>query len=554
MDPKEGKLPTIQFKGKSFVQNHHLSVPYHQLVPNQSQSLTGEISLQDNLIIHGDNLLALKALLPTYAGKIKCIYIDPPYNTGNEGWVYNDKVNSPFINEWIGKVVGKEGEDFTRHDKWLCMMMPRLKLLRELLADDGVIFISIDDNEQHNLRQLADEIFGDQNFVANIIWQKKQSPQNDAHYFSDMHDFIVVYAKIKSENGGFLINKLVRNETHNARFKNPDNDERGIWASGDLSSNKTKEERPNLYYSITNPQGKEIWPSEKRVWRYERSTMERLLEEERISWGNGESFPRLKLFLSEITTGVVPSTLWTRDFAGDNQSSRREYRSIFTSEETDFATPKPVSLIEKILKIGSNEDSLILDSFAGSGTTAQAVLELNKEDGGNRKFIPVEMEDYAETITAERVRRVIKGIPNSRNENLKEGLGGTFSYFDLGAPIEVSSILSGESMPSYLELARYLYYTSTGEEFNESNIDEPRGFIGTSSQYDIYMFYKPDIVYLKQTALTLDLARELRETAGQRSLLVFAPTKYVETSELDNLRITFCQLPFELYKVNHGAS
>ena len=190
-------MATLQFKGKSAVWNHHLSVPYHTLEKNAKKSLKGT-DAEENLIIEGDNLLALKSLLPKYQGRIKCIYIDPPYNTGNESWVYSDKVSSPTIQEWFGKVVGKQGEDLTRHDKWLCMMTPRLKLLRELLSDDGVIFVSIDDNEQHHLRALMEETFGTENFITNIIWQKKYSPQNDAKYFSDMHDFITVFAKRKN--------------------------------------------------------------------------------------------------------------------------------------------------------------------------------------------------------------------------------------------------------------------------------------------------------------------------------------------------------------------
>lgn len=537
-------MPTIQFKGKSFVQNHHLSVPYHQLVPNQSQSLTDKVSLQDNLIIHGDNLLALKALLPTYAGKIKCIYIDPPYNTGNEGWVYNDRVNSPFINEWIGKVVGKEGEDFTRHDKWLCMMMPRLKLLRELLADDGVIFVSIDDNENAHLKVLMNEIFMERNFVTDFIWHHRKSSQNDID-FSLSHNYTLCFAKSREK---FKLNSLGINEES---FSNPDNDPRGEWTADPMDAPNV---RPNLTYVIKNPNtGAEYLPPQGRHWRTTEDKFLEALADNRVVWGkSGKARPQLKRFKKDAEiSGTNPFTIWSDVPTATDATN--ELMDIFEGEKV-FNTPKPVGLIKRILQLAANENSIVLDSFAGSGTTAQAVLELNKEDGGNRKFILVETEDYAETITAERVRRVIKGVPNSRNENLKEGLGGTFSYFDLGGPIEISSILSGESMPSYLELARYLYYTATGEEFIESNIDEPRSFIGSSSQHDIYMFYKPDIEYLKQTAMTLGLAREMRETSGHRSLLVFAPTKYVETSELDNLKITFCQLPFELYKVNHGAS
>ena len=225
-------MPSLQFKGKTFVQNHHLAVKYHQLIPRPELSLTGHVSLNDNLIIQGDNLKALKSLLPNYAGKIKCIYIDPPYNTGNSSWEYNDNVNSPMLQEWLGKVVDKE--DLTRHDKWLCMMMPRVKLLRELLSEDGVIFISIDDNEQHHLRCVLDETFGEQNFIQNIIWQKNYASKNDAKYFSDSHDFILCYAKNKvigDNQNGWQRNLLSRTEKQDLLYKYDSND--GAKAFGD---------------------------------------------------------------------------------------------------------------------------------------------------------------------------------------------------------------------------------------------------------------------------------------------------------------------------------
>ena len=221
-------MPTLQFKGKNIIWNHHLSIPYHSLdevetLPFQPEKADG------NLIIEGDNLLALKALLPQYAGKVKCIYIDPPYNTGNEGWVYNDNVNSPMLKDWLGKEVGKD--DLTRPDKWLCMMVPRLKLLRELLADDGAIFISIDDNEQHILRMAMDELFGEENFVANIVWQKKYCPANAAKFISETHEYVIMYCKNKELWAPNLIN---RNEGQLKAFQNPDNDPRGVWRASDL--------------------------------------------------------------------------------------------------------------------------------------------------------------------------------------------------------------------------------------------------------------------------------------------------------------------------------
>lgn len=541
-------MPTIQFKGKSFVQNHHLAVPYHQLVPEKDKSLTESVSLHDNLIIHGDNLLALKALLPTYAGKVKCIYIDPPYNTGSEKWVYSDSVNSPLMKEWLGNVVGKDGEDFVRHDKWLCMAMPRLKLLRELLADDGAIFVSIDDNEQHHLRELMDEVFGEENFVTNIIWQKKYAASNDAKYFSDNHDFIIAYAKAKNGSDGWKRNLLPRTVKQDGLYKFDSNDGMGLWRPDNLT---VKTYSKAYDYPIVNPSsGKEYQPTQGRCWLTNKDTMQRWIDEGRVFFGkDGKGAPQLKRYLSEVQAGTVPVTIWSYEDVGHTDEARKELKEIFIDNKAPFENPKPSRLIKRILQLATDEKSIVLDSFAGSGTTAQAVLELNKEDSGNRRFILVEMESYANNITSERVRRVIKGVPTAKNELVKAGLGGTFSYFELGDPIETKSILDGSKLPSYLELARYIFYTATGEEFDESKLNSDSGFIGASKHYDVYMIYKPDIEYLKQTALTLNKARELRGLAGARPLLVFAPTKYVELGELNELKIDFCQLPFEIYKV-----
>ncbi len=540
-------MPTLQFKGKTFVQNHHLAVKYHQLVPNKKLSLTDKVSLHDNLIIQGDNLKALKALLPTYAGKIKCIFIDPPYNTGNENWAYNDNVNSPMLKEWLGKVVDKE--DMTRHDKWLCMMMPRLKLLRDLLSEDGVIFISIDDNEQHRLRCLLDEIFGSQNFIQNIIWQKKYSPQNDAKYFSDMHDFIICYAKNKIEGeqkSGWQRNLLDRTEDMNDRYSNPDNDPRGDWKPSDFSVKTYSKEYD---YPITLPSGRIVNPPNGRCWMTSKKNYEQLKIDKRMWFGeNGNNIPSFKKFLTEVKQGAVPVSIWGYKEVGHNQEAKQELKEIFNEIQLPFETPKPVRLLKRIIQIATNENDIVLDSFSGSATTAHAVLELNKEDGGNRKFILVEQEDYANTITAERVRRVIKGVKTAKNENLKHGTGGTFSYFELGKEIEMESILKGKNLPSFKEFARYLFYTATGEEFDEKAIDEKTGYIGTSRNYDAYLFYKPDLEWLKKNALTLELCMALPKHEGKQRL-VFAPAKYVDDHKLSEYRIDFCQLPYEIYRI-----
>lgn len=545
-------MPFLQFKGKSFVQNHHLAVPYHQLVPQKDKSLTDKVSLHDNLIIHGDNLLALKALLPTYAGKIKCIYIDPPYNTGNEGWVYNDNVKSPIIKEWIGKVVGKETDDFTRDDKWLCMMLPRLKLLRELLSDEGTVFVSADDHEMHNLRVLMDEIFGQNNHLATVIWEKGDSPKMDVEHYSYRHDYVISYAKNIEK---VTFNRLAL-DTDNLpeHYDKIDENERQYYlkplrAMG--GQGETRESRPTLYYPLTAPDGTEVYPKLQNgrdgAWRWGKDRVE--TEASRIEWKTGKNgwSPYFRIY-ADSSKGIPPESIFTFRDVGSSRTAKARLKAIFDTESA-FDTPKPVGLIKKLINIATNDGDIILDSFAGSGTTAQAVLEINKQEDGNRKFILVELEDYADRITAERVRRVMKGVPSAKEELVKAGLGGSFSFFELGDPIETTGILKGDKLPSYLELARYVFYTATGEEFDESKLDEAKQFVGSSSHYDVYMLYKPDIEYLKQTALTLNMARDLREKAGTRPLLVFAPTKYVETGELDELKIDFCQLPFEIYKV-----
>ena len=542
-------MPTLHFKGKTFVQNHHLAVKYHQLVPKKELSLTDKVSLHDNLIIQGDNLKALKALLPTYSGKIKCVCIDPPYNTGNEKWVYNDNVNSPMIMEWLGKEV--DTEDLTRHDKWLCMMMPRLKLLRELMSEDGVIFISIDDDEQHRLRMLCDEIFGAMNFVTNIIWNKNYASKNDAKYFSDSHDFILCYAKNKI-NGetktGWIRNLLPRTEKQDVLYKFDSNDGNGFWRPDNLT---VKTYSADYDYPITNPNtGMEYHPTKGRCWITNKTAMQKWIEENRVFFGkDGTGAPQLKRYANEVKQGIVPMTIWGYDEVGHTDESRKELKEIFSESDSPFTTPKPSRLLKRLIQLTSNKkDFIVLDSFAGSGTTAQAVLDLNKEDGGIRKFILVEQEDYANSITAERVRRVIKGVKTAKNENLKSGLGGTFSYFELGETIEMESLLRGNNLPTFTEFARYLFYTATGEEFNEKTINEVTGFIGESKNYEVYLFYKADIDWLKKNALTLELCKSLPEFSGKQRL-VFAPAKYVDDHSLLDFRIDFSQLPYEIYRI-----
>ncbi len=528
-------MPTLNFKGKTFVQNHHLAVKHHQLIPQKELSQTDTLSLHDNLIIHGDNLAALKSLLPTYAGKIKCIYIDPPYNTGNENWVYNDNVNSPMIKDWLGKTVDKE--DMTRHDKWLCLMMPRLKLLRELLSEDGAIFISIDDNEQHHLRCLLDEIFGESNFITNFIWKKKQGGGNDSKSIVVEHEYVICY--LKSEHG-LNFNLDSEHKLDDALY--PFSDDKGEYGLVTLDKSSIRQS-DSLVFEIEDTNGNIYSPREvkgkKSCWRWSKAKVQK--DFDLLVFKNGKVYTRYYR-----PDGVTPKSLLIDSRFGRTETGKELLGELL--KDNSFSYPKPLELIQHLLRIYTNENDIILDSFAGSGTTAHAVLELNKEDGGNRKFILIEQEDYANTITAERVRRVINGVETAKNETLKNGLGGTFSYFKLGEPIEMESILRGETLPSFVEFARYIFYTATGEEFNEQVINESTGFIGTSKNHDVYMFYKPEIEWLKQNALTLNRVNEMPKYNGKQRL-VFAPAKYVDDETCRANRIDFCQLPYEIYRM-----
>ena len=436
-------MPTLNFKGKQEIAKHHLSVPQRRLVPDISKSILPSCPILDiantNLIIHGDNLHALKALLPTYAGRVKCIYIDPPYNTNRDrrDTVYNDHVDSPLMQQWFND---NNLFDLGPHDKWLCMMYPRLHLLRDLLSEDGVIFVSIDDKEHHHLRVIMDEIFGKENFVVCIPWESG-SPKNDTD-ISIQHEYILIYAKTKRKKNRRLKHTNAKtwfqepsfavfpDELSKDGFSNPDNDPRGIWK---LQSFSAPHIRPSLTYVITNPRTKQTFlPPEGRCWRMNEKSYKRNLQDNRILFGiKGTSGPQLKVFYEDIKNlGVTPQSWFTRDI-GTNAEGTLELKQIFSSN-MKFDYPKPRRMIQRLLKMASRSDDIVLDSFAGSGTTAHAVLALNKEDSNNRKFILIECEDYANTITAERVRRVINGIPDARDVALRDGLGGEFMYCSLG--------------------------------------------------------------------------------------------------------------------------
>ncbi|MEW6610101.1 MAG: site-specific DNA-methyltransferase [Patescibacteria group bacterium] len=524
-------MATLQFRGKSAVWNHHLSVPYHTLEKDAKKSLKGT-DAEENLIIEGDNLLALKSLLPKYQGRVKCIYIDPPYNTGNEGWVYSDNVNSPLLREWMGKVVGKENEDLTRHDKWLCMMTPRLKLLRELLSEDGVIFVSIDDNEGAHLKSLMDDIFGENNFVANIVWQKKYAASNDATGIPAMHDYITVYQKTDK----FERQLLPRTEKQDAAYKNDDDDGKGPWRSDNLLVKTFSE---SAVFPITNPNtGKKFLPKKGNSWRANQETVNRWLAEGRIFFGkDGKGAPQLKRYLHEVQQGIVPVTWWTYEDAGHNDQANKELQELFGKERVPFETPKPTKLVKRLLQIATKKDDIVLDSFAGSGTTAHSVLDLNKEDSGTRKFILVEMEDYANNITAERVRRAAK----------KCGYKAGFTYYNLGSAIDAESILTGK-LPTYKEFAKYVYYLATGKNHPvEKKIKEEDSFVGKTDHQSVYLLYEKNADALKKLAITLDWAQKTH-AKDKNKKIVYAPACYLDDEALEHFNIKFVSIPYNLFE------
>lgn len=600
-------MPELIFKGKEFVFNHHLTVPYRPLLPDANKSV-GEVNLNGNLIIQGDNLHVLKALQPQYAGKIDCIFIDPPYNTGNEAWCYNDNVNSPIMREWLSaNPVNKE--DMLRHDKWLAMMWPRISLMRELLCNSGTIWITLDDNEFHGAKLLMDEIFAADNFLGSVVWEKGDSPRMDADYFSTRHDYILCYAK----------------DIDNVHFKriNPKDDIPSHYNKKDENGNiyytkplramggqgESRESRKNLYYAITAPDGTLVYPKMKDgrdgAWRWSKKKLAD--EAHRIEWVNGKNgwVPYFRIFADD-SNGMPPETIFYNSDVGSSRSAKAEIKAIFYGEKS-FDTPKPTSLIKKILEISTTKNSIVLDSFSGSGSTAQAVLELNAADNGNRKFILAECEDYADTLTAERVRRVLNGYPyqgtqkevlfkekltwtrfqraqetiqkvagletlhEGRYDRIKkeikdgelvvygekaieatmQGLGGSFTYCTLGAPFNMDALLSGENLPDYTALGGWVFHTATGEALPEGQAVPTDFYLGESSAYHVWLIYKPDLEFLKSgdSALTLSRAEKISKskTDGKKHL-VFAPAKFVPNKVLLDKRVEFAQLPYALYR------
>jgi len=559
-------MASLYFKGKSAVWNHHLSVPYHTLDKDNKKSLIGNDD-SENLIIEGDNLLALKSLLPKYQGKVKCIYIDPPYNTGNESWTYNDNVNSPLIKDWIGSIVGKD--DLTKHDKWLCMMTPRLKLLRELLSDDGIIFISIDENEVHHLKILMNEIFLDANFIAELPTVMNLKGNQDEFGFAGTHEYTLVYSKNKSENL-----KLGEFEIDEEGLEEWIEDEIGFWKRGanlkGTGTNAPREKRPNLFYPIFISKTNEV--STKRhksndvellpltdgiemSWRWSSLKVDR--EPHNIIVvrdGNSISlYKKQRPDLGDLPSKKPKTLFYKPEYSSGNGTA--QLKDIFGTKIFDH--PKPVDLIRDLLKIGTDKNSIILDSFAGSGTSAQAVMELNQEDGGNRRFILIQLPEkikektntgarnpayeagyrYVHEITRDRVKIVIK----------KEEIETGFTYYTLGQSIDADAILSGK-LPTYEDFAKYVFYLATGKNHpDDKKIKEKDYFVGKSGNESIYLLYKKDIEVLKNLSITLDWAeQEHKKNSGRK--IVYAPACFLDDEHLEKFNIQFVSIPYNLFE------
>ena len=525
-------MPTLNWIGKDKVVTHHLDVPYKVLnlkygfrANSTDTSETGS----GNMILHGDNLIALKSLLPKYRGRIKCIYIDPPYNTGNEKWKYNDNVNDPKIKKWLGEV-GVEGEDLCRHDKWLCMMYPRLRLLQELLAEDGVIFISINFTYEHaHLRLLCDEIFGYNNLIGEITWESTTQPINSGSAKFNLQqkvEPILFYAKNKR-----FLPKFILEEVDNG-LRYPHIGKYGPCRFEIIEkSNTGGYERPTMQFEILG-----LRPRDGKRWQIGQDTANELLENGRL----------------EIVDGIVKKAIYPEDeldkkkympfwshFSATNVGTAQNGKDLLNTVMgygVGFDTVKPPLLIEEILKHFS-DDVIVLDSFAGSGTTAHAVLNLNKKDGGNRKFILVEMEDYADSITAERVKRVMNGY--GEGTKAVEGTGGEFDFYELGEPLFDNEGNLNESIEEE-KIREYIYHSETLQPLTREQEEDYKYLLDTLHGTAYYFYYEKE----RLTTLchnTLNIVKERAE-----GYVIYADICTLSQEELRANNIVFKKIPRDI--------
>jgi adenine-specific DNA-methyltransferase len=516
-------MPTLDWIGKSAVVNHHREVPTRLL------HCDGTLSAGDadagNLLVEGDNLEALKALLPYYAGQVKCIYIDPPYNTGNEGWVYNDNVNSAEIRAWLGKVVGREAEDLSRHDKWLCMMYPRLRLLRDFLREDGIIFISIDRYEFHNLKQICDDIFGNAQHVATLVWKRRGNPDSrNVNGVSEDHEYVLSYGRTASA-------KFKGAERDTTKYTNPDGDARGAWMSDNLTGLAGPSERPNLHYSVVNPAtGIEYPPHPTRGWAVAPSTMDRLIAEGRILWPKAATGrPRIKRFQADIQSEHTGFSSMLN--APTNEVGTKEINQIFG--EKVFAFPKPTEFVKTLIRQATDEGDLVLDSFAGSGTTGVASDRIE----GGRRFVLVELDpQIARNVTAERLRR----------SDLKSG----FRYCTLGKPLfdEWGTISEGVS---YADLAAFVFFSDTGSPIPAKAAGKT-SLLGTFQNRTVHLLWSAESAGVANAVAGNVLTAEALAALPKPSpdfdgaAVVYGEGCTVTAERLAAAGVTFKQIPYQV--------
>ncbi len=503
-------MPVLHWINDADARRAVSQVPFHLL---ERKAVYGDPNqAKKNIIVHGDNLVALKALLPFYKGKVKCIYIDPPYNTGSAFEHYDDNLE---------------------HSQWLSMMMPRLQLLREFLSDDGTIWASIDDDEQAYLKVIMDEIFGRVNFINNIIWEKKFSPQNDARWLSDSHDFIISYAKHKSI---WRPNLLPRTAEMNSRYKNPDNDPRGPWTSGDCS---VKTYSAATDYPITAPSGRVVNPPAGYCWRFSKEKFQELCQENRIWFGpNGNNVPRIKRFLSDVKNGMTPMTIWKHTEVGHNQDAKKEV-VVFNSKSV-FATPKPERLIERILTIATNPGDIVLDSFLGSGTTAAVAHKMG------RCYIGIEMGEHALTHCVPRLEKVIDGEQGGISESVNWHGGGGFSFYELSAPV-FDKYGAINPQVTFETLAAYVWQCETGC----AGTPEKKPFLGVKDGVGVYLLYNGVLGDARPESgneLTPELLESLLSQYphdGPKVIYAEAMTG-IDDFELREKQIAFKQIPYDI--------
>jgi DNA modification methylase len=544
-------MPTLNWIGKDAVIRHHKEVPFRLLEPDQKLS-HGDGS-DGNLIVQGDNLHALKALLPKYAGRVKCIYIDPPYNTGNEGWIYNDKTNSPEINKWLGQTVGKEAEDLSRHDKWLCMMYPRLVLLKQFLAEDGVIFVSIDENEHRYAEMAMDEVFGATNRIETFIWKKSYGGGAKSKHSVNLHEYILAFARNIE-----MLGKIELPPSPDAlkyyKFKDDKFPKRGPYRLQPLATN-SMDERPNLRYPIPW-KGEEIWPEKQWQWSSERAM--NALEDDSlvIAKKNGRWSVNYKQYLKDEDGNQRGAKLYSVIDGIYTQHGTNEVKAIFGDGKA-FDFPKPSGLPQLLISAISDTDSIILDSFAGSGTTAHAVLKQNAEDGGNRKFILVEMEEkIAAEITAERVRRVAGGYTDSKG-NAVPGLGSGFQFCRLSAEPLFNEFGDIRDDVTFAELADFVWFAETGRgrdgcpqpsaaEWGHSALPETP-LLGIHEGRAIYLLFNGILGDRKPKGgniLTKAILESLPPHAGPK--VIYAAATRLGSAALQREQIVFKQTPYAI--------